>query len=46
MLKPDTLTIEPDQQRMSLIQRTVLPKGQGAQALSSIRLYRLRGLAS
>jgi hypothetical protein len=43
MLKPDTLTIEPDQRRMSLIQRTVLPKGQGAQALSSIRLYRPRG---
>jgi hypothetical protein len=45
-LKPDTLTIEPDQQRMSLIQRTALPEGQGAQALSSIRLYRLRGLMS
>jgi hypothetical protein len=41
-LKPDTLVIEPDQQRMSLIQRTALPEGQGANALSSIRLYRPR----
>jgi hypothetical protein len=43
-LKPDTLTIEPDQQRMSLVQRTALFEGQGSQALSSIRLYRPRGV--
>jgi hypothetical protein len=43
-LKPDTLTIEPDQQRMSLVQRTALPDGQGSQALSLIRLYRPRDL--
>jgi hypothetical protein len=42
-LKPDTLIIEPDQQRMSLVQRTALAEGKGAQALSSIRLYRARG---
>jgi hypothetical protein len=45
-LKPDTLTIEPDQHRMSLVQRTALPVGQGSQALSSIRLYRPRDLMS
>jgi hypothetical protein len=42
-LIPDTLTIEPDQQRMSLVQRTALPEGQGAKTLSSIRLFRPRG---
>ncbi len=41
-LIPDTLTIEPDQQRMSLVQRTALAEGQGAQALSSVRLFRPR----
>jgi hypothetical protein len=43
-LKPDTLTIEPDQRRMSLVQRTALPVGQGPHTLSSIRLYRPRDL--
>jgi hypothetical protein len=45
-LKPDTLIIEPDQQRMSLVQRTALTQGQGAHTLSSIRLYRQRGMTS
>jgi hypothetical protein len=42
-LTPDTLTIEPDQQRMTLVQRTALPEGRGAQALSTVRLYRPKG---
>jgi hypothetical protein len=41
-LRPDTLTIEPDQSRMSLIQRTTLNMGDGEHAIGSIRLIKPR----
>jgi hypothetical protein len=41
-LKPDTLTIEPDHSRMSLVQRTTLKMGMGEHAIRSIRLIKLR----
>jgi hypothetical protein len=41
-LKPDTLTIEPDHSRMSLIQRTTLSMGEDESTIASIRLIKPR----
>jgi hypothetical protein len=41
-LKPDTLTIEPNHSRMSLIQRTILKMDSGERAIRSIRLTKPR----
>jgi hypothetical protein len=44
MLKPDTLTLEPDHNRMTMVHRATLPEAQGAHALSAIRLVRSRSV--
>ncbi|MDQ1835220.1 DUF2169 domain-containing protein [Massilia scottii] len=40
-MKPDTLVIEPDQDRMSLVYRVLLPDGEQAEAVRTVRMFKV-----